>query len=893
MTAPAPSLAHALQDRYTLERELGRGGMATVYLARDLRHDRPVALKVLHPELAATLGPERFLREIRTTAQLQHPHILPVFDSGQAAGQLWYTMPYVEGESLRARLEREKQLPLDDALQIARNVASALAYAHSQGIIHRDVKPENILLEVGEAVVADFGIAHAVTAAGSERLTETGLALGTPAYMSPEQAAGERALDGRSDLYSLACVLYEMLAGEPPFTGPSAQAVLARHTLDPVRPLRTVRTAVPPHVEAAVKKALEKVAADRFGTAAEFAEAFIAGAAGTTPVGTMPASSVTVTLPPGPPQPRPRRVWLVMGALGLTALAAAVVLDLDRQSVPSATGTAPTAPAVTRLAVLPFENLGDSADAYFADGVADAVRGKLTALAGLEVIARASSMAYHKTTKSPQEVARELGVRYLLTGTVRWAKATDHTSRVQVSPELVEVRDTGAPASKWQQPFDAALTDVFQVQADIAGQVAQALNVALGATDEQQLAQRPTADLAAYDAFLKGEAAAQALATWDPPTLRQALTFYEEAVARDSTFGLASARLAEAHALLYGLSTPSPAEDEAARHALTRAERLAPTAPETYRARAEYEELVRRDFARALAAAEAGLARAPDHSELMAIAAIQEWRLGRLEAAIARLTRARTVDPRSLIVLHYLGPLLSYQRRWSEARRALDQALSLSPTDLSALRYRAQTYLGEGDLAGARRALAEAPPAVVRTELAAFLAFTGRYWVLDEMAQQQVLTLPPSAFDDDRGAWALVRAQLYHLRGDRPLTRVYADSAGIEFEAQLRATPSDALRHVFRGLAFAYLGRKAEATLEGERGAELLPISRDGISGPHVQHHLVRIYLLVGEPEKALDRLEPLLRVPYWLSPGWLRIDPTFAPLRGNPRFERLLEGRQ
>ena len=250
--------------------------MARVYLARDLRYARPVALKVLHPELAATLGSARFLQEISTTARLQHPHILPLFDSGETNGHLWYVMPYVEGKSLRHRLNREKQLPLDDAIEIARNVLAALAYAHDCGVVHRDIKPENILLERDVAVLGDFGIAQAMIAAGSERLTETGLAVGTPAYMSPEQGAGERALDGRSDLYSMGCVLYEMLAGEPPFTGPSPQAVLARHSLDPIPPLRTVRKAVPAHVEAAVQKALEKVAADRFGTAADFAEALVA-----------------------------------------------------------------------------------------------------------------------------------------------------------------------------------------------------------------------------------------------------------------------------------------------------------------------------------------------------------------------------------------------------------------------------------------------------------------------------------------------------------------------------------------------------------------------------------------------------------------------------------------
>jgi serine/threonine-protein kinase len=245
VSVPAPALADALADRYRIERELGRGGMATVYLAHDLKHDRPVALKVVHPELAATLGPERFLREIHTAARLRHPHILPLFDSGEAAAQLWYATPFVAGGSLRDRLRREVQLSIDGALRITGEVAQALDCAHRHGVIHRDIKPENILLEEGQAVVADFGLARAVDAAGGERLTGSGLALGTPAYMSPEQAGGERILDGRSDVYSLGCVLYEMLAGEPPFTGPTSRAVIAKRMLDPIPRVRTVRENVP------------------------------------------------------------------------------------------------------------------------------------------------------------------------------------------------------------------------------------------------------------------------------------------------------------------------------------------------------------------------------------------------------------------------------------------------------------------------------------------------------------------------------------------------------------------------------------------------------------------------------------------------------------------------
>src|SRR5213596_3296139 len=266
-------LGAALAEHYTIEREIGAGGMATVYLARDLKHDRKVALKVLRPELAAVLGIERFLSEIRVTAHLQHPHILPLFDSGQAGGLIYYVMPYVEGESLRHRLEREKQLPIEEAVRLASGIASALDYAHRHGVIHRDIKPENILFQDGQAVVADFGIALALSAAGGSRLTETGLSLGTPQYMSPEQATGDRVIDARSDIYSLAAVLYEMLAGEPPHTGPTVQSVIAKVVTDRPRPLRALRDAVPPHVESAIQKALAKVPADRFASALQFAEA--------------------------------------------------------------------------------------------------------------------------------------------------------------------------------------------------------------------------------------------------------------------------------------------------------------------------------------------------------------------------------------------------------------------------------------------------------------------------------------------------------------------------------------------------------------------------------------------------------------------------------------------
>ncbi len=308
-------LTTALASRYAIEREIGRGGMAIVYLAHDLKHQRKVAVKVLRRELAATLGAQRFLREIEIAANLTHPHILPLYDSGEADGFLYYVMPYIEGETLSDRINREGQLPLDDALQITKDVAAALSYAHSQGLIHRDIKPENVLLSAGEAVVADFGIARAVSAAGGERLTQTGLAVGTPAYASPEQASGDRDVDARSDLYSLGCVLYEMLAGDAPYNASTPLAIIAKKLADPMPRVSVVRESVPPAVETALEKALARMPADRFATAQQFAEAL-----------TRPSVEFEPAVPTKGTPPSRRRSWILFGGLAGVAIAAIVLL---------------------------------------------------------------------------------------------------------------------------------------------------------------------------------------------------------------------------------------------------------------------------------------------------------------------------------------------------------------------------------------------------------------------------------------------------------------------------------------------------------------------------------------------------------------------------------------
>ncbi len=429
------------------------------------------------------------------------------------------------------------------------------------------------------------------------------------------------------------------------------------------------------------------------------------------------------------------------------------------------------------------------------------------------------------------------------------------------------------------------------MQADIAGQVASALDVALGAGQKETLTEKPTQNLAAYDAFLKGEAT-QGLILNNPPTLRSAITYYEQAVALDSSFAQAWAHLSKAHSSYYYNVTPNPTDAEAAKRAADRATALAPDRPESHLAVGNYYALVLADNARGLAAYEAGLKAAPDDADLLTAAALAEQSLNRWDDAVAHLERAWTLDPRSATTARRLSQSLLRERRYPDALAAVNQGLAVAPANLDLIENKAMVFLAQGDLQGARAAIRAAPAEVEPTNLVASI---GNYWdlpwALEEDQQQLLLRLPPSAYDGDRGTWGIVRATTYYLRGDRTKARVYADSARLGFEETLRLTPDDPQRLVFLGLALAILGQKEKAIADAQRAVALAPASRDGYMGPYIQHQLGRIYIVAGEPDKALDQMEALLKMPYFLSPAWLRIDPNFAPLKGNPRFQRLIAG--
>ncbi|HEX4627157.1 MAG TPA: serine/threonine-protein kinase, partial [Gemmatimonadales bacterium] len=500
----AARLSQGLTGRYRVERELGRGGMAIVYLALDEKHSRPVAIKVLRPEISSAIGAARFLREIQIAAQLNHPHILPLYDSGESDSLLYYVMPYVTGETLRERLERERQVSLHDAVQIGTEVASALSYAHVRDIVHRDIKPENILLSEGYALVADFGIARAITAAeDSGPVTTAGITVGTPLYMSPEQALAE-SVDGRSDQYSLGCVLYEMLTGRPPFGGTTAQAVLAKHTLDPVPSIRAVRPDVPEALEQVIQISLAKQPADRH-TTADTLERALQGSI----TGEVLTRRVARAEPPG--RRTRRRAMLA----GLTVILAAVAtLIARRPHAPPAAG-----PASSSVAVIPFANAGGVGKPdYYVDGFTEDLIGALRRIPGLEVAPATSSYRFARTARTPKELGQRLGASYLIGGNV-----LRQGSRVKVHSYLIQTAtgDTILPAT-----YDTLERGNLDVQAEIARSIAAQLRVNLSAAAAASLARRPTRDPAAYDLYLQGRSAYEQRTQ---PALKRAIQLFQEA----------------------------------------------------------------------------------------------------------------------------------------------------------------------------------------------------------------------------------------------------------------------------------------------------------------------------------------------------------------------------
>ncbi|HEY8166580.1 MAG TPA: protein kinase [Gemmatimonadaceae bacterium] len=635
-----------MSDLYAIDRELGRGGMATVYLAQDSKHDRTVALKVLHPDLAASLGPERFLREIKLAARLNHPHILPLFDSGSVEGLLYYVMPYVEGESLRERLDREQQLPIDEAVHHGRAIASALDYAHRQGIVHRDIKPENVMLYEGEAMVMDFGIAKAVSLAGSETLTQTGMMVGTPAYVSPEQAAGATDLDGRSDEYSLACIIYEMISGERPFTAPTPQAVMAKRFTETPKALRTLRSAVPESIERAVSKAMATEPTGRFATLATFAQALASGSL-TTPT--------------------------------------------DSQTLPM-TGVS----AAKSVAVLPFTNMSNDPDnEYFTDGMAEEIINALTRIQSLRVTSRTSSFVFKGKNEDIAEIGKKLKVSTVLEGSVR-----KMGNRLRISAQLVNVADG---SNLWSERYDRELEDIFAIQDDISQSIVKALRVILSEGEKKQIEKGRAVNVQAYEFYLRGRQYYQI----HRKSLEYARQMFNRAIEIDPQYARAYAGVADSCSLLYMYYDSREFNLRQADIASQKALELEPELAEAHVARGLAVSLSKR-LKEAEAEFETAMRLDPKLFEApywFGRALLAE---GRFEEAVKMFERASSLRPEDFQGPSFLAQAysaLDMKDEETTARRRstklLEERLELNPDDARACNLLASTYasLGQTDKA--------------------------------------------------------------------------------------------------------------------------------------------------------------------------------------------------
>jgi serine/threonine-protein kinase len=677
----SPPLQGARVGTYVLTREIGSGAAATVYLAEDTKHRRQVALKLLHGEASSALGSERFRREIEVVAQLQHPHILPLHDSGELDGRLYYVMPLVSGETLRERLARTGALPLDEVRRITNDVAAALDYAHRRGVIHRDVKPANILIDDEHAIVADFGIAHLAAPSTSGALTGAGLIIGTPTYMSPEQATGCADIDARTDIYALGCVVFEMLTGTPPFRGHSVSSIVANHLKALVPSARDLRSELPPQIDGVLRKALAKEPADRYALARDLAvalgDALDSLGGDVAPTGVPAAPPLRRRLPVAP---------LIAAVLALAAIAIAWLLAASRDTGPPS------------VAVLPFTNMsGNSENEYVSDGITEELTGALVQLGGIRVTPRTTAFGYRGRTGDIRQIGRELGVGHIVEGSVR--RGADS---VRVVVTLLDVR-TGERLM--DESFDEAFVSVLQLQTRVAARVAGRLQRRLRPVERARLASRHSAVPGAYDAYMNGR---YLFDQRIPDSLLKATEFFQRAINLDTTYGRAHAGLADTYSVLAYMGVSDPRQLFAqARAAAQRAVRLNPDVAESHvslglihtfndwdwtAADSEFKHAIKLD------------------SSLAAAYYFRTWALvaaGQLTEALKALERAENLDRFSLITKTRVATLYAWTDSLSKAESALRRVLAIDSTYAVAhvLLARLLSTMGRDD-----EALAALPP---------------------------------------------------------------------------------------------------------------------------------------------------------------------------------------
>jgi serine/threonine-protein kinase len=872
-------LSEALAGRYRLFRELGRGGAAVIYLADDLKHDRKVALKVLQPDIAVSLGPDRFLREIKIAARLSHPHILPVHDSGEAQGFLYYVMPVVEGESLRERLV-DGPMPVQAVVALLHDLFDALDHAHERGVVHRDIKPGNVMLTGRHALVTDFGVAKALAvAAEGDQVDTAGLVLGTPAYMAPEQATADPGIDHRADIYAVGILAYEMLTGRTPFHGASPQAVLTAQVTQTPDHVLVHRPDVPPELADVVMKCLEKDPADRWQTAEEAVREL--DRLVVTPSGGMERVAFGPFTAP----------WLA-GRTGLTAAVAVLTLVIAFLAVfltgGRGGGTASDRPVVV---VLPFQNLGPPEDEYFANGITDAITARLATLGRLGVISRTSAMQYRETDLSSREIGAQLGADYVLEGTIQRERPQDPTSRVRIIPQLIRASDD---THVWASVYDEDMTEVFRVQSEIADRVVRAMDVALLEGEEEPAEGPPTADLQAYELYLRGhDYLAGALGAGDANARRIAIDFFEQALDLDPGFALAWSELSTAHIWLYRFFVdPSDGRLQQAKAAVDTALALDPELPGAHLAQGLYYYWgAQPDPARALEEFKHVVDREPSNAYARTLMAVLQAARGEWDDAVENAAMAAALDPRDPEWAAAAGQFHLLVRRYADAARYLGLALGIAPDMGEAHQARIALYLRwQGDTTRAHAAVREmlqrttpGQVALALLQVAPALLVGGAYdSIIEPLTPASVSG--PLPFD-----YYYLKAEFYRLRDQLPRSRAYYDSLRTTVRAAALTRTGDPVLTTLLARAEAGLGQKDAAMEQVALLERAIGESGDALQSMALRSSLVWTYAMLGEPDPALDHVDALLATPSMMSTPYLRLAPFPDALRRHPRYRELL----
>jgi eukaryotic-like serine/threonine-protein kinase len=869
-TDPLTRLNAALEGRYHIERELGQGGMATVYLADDLKHERKVALKVLRPELAAAIGAERFLAEIRTTANLQHPHILPLFDSGEADGFLFYVMPYVAGESLREKLDREKQVPIAEAISIASKVAAALHVAHEQGVIHRDIKPANIMVANGEPLVADFGIALAAGADAGSRLTDTGMSIGTPAYMSPEQGLETGQLDRRSDVYSLGCVLFEMLVGDPPFPGSNPMAVLVRKSTEDAPAIRPVRGTVSAALEEAVAKSLARVPADRFATAADFARGLSAADG----------------------EGRGSGGRALGGFAKRLVVAAAAIVGIVGGGVWLNANLGPTASSIGSVAILPLENIsGEPSQDVLIAVLHDRMIGAFYGVDAITTTPRRSVLPFAEGSLGIAEIARGLRVDAVLEGSMELSGGGVH-----IRLSLILGDDE---REVWTQDYNLDVQGLLGVPGQVVLDVAEIVGLGLSPEAEARFESTPQIDTVALAALGLGDALFTNFVEERP--LRASIVEYRRATQLDPNFALAFAKLSYAHTWMWWWHYDRTNDRlDLAQAAAERALSLNPNEAFAHLAEGfRYGSQLLSDSA--MIHYEAAFALEPANPEVLLFRGFTYRSQGEWAEAVRYLGEAAELDPTNIIYLTEVAGTVMDLGDLDAADRWVDRALAIRDGAYPSVMKADIGFRRDGDLPRARD---HVRTVVDRLGAGGLVEGWNPGFILMLAVEDPVLRSALEArgvaarFFQDNVSYDLLMAEAHQMSGDTAVAMDYYESARVFLDSVLVAGLEERQESIYAstihsqlGLALAGLGDRESAVREGESGVRRLPLGSSAEFGVEPLKTLARIYTLVGEHELAIDRLQELVEHGVGVNQNYLTQHPWWKGLRGNARFEELIRG--